>query len=63
MPACSCFWLVEEVPTEYREWAEVNHTMYDSVADEMVSRGVMPEPDSDGQPKVKIGFDSGESQS
>jgi glutamate-1-semialdehyde 2,1-aminomutase len=36
----------EEVPTEYRDWANSDHELYDSVAVGMLARGAMPEPDS-----------------
>ncbi len=45
-PSMFMFWLAEKAPTEYREWVEMDHTIYDSVSNEMVMRGVMPEPDS-----------------
>lgn len=45
-PSMFMVWLAEKAPTEYRKWMEMDHSIYDTVADEMVSRGVMPEPDS-----------------
>jgi glutamate-1-semialdehyde 2,1-aminomutase len=36
----------EEMPTDYRGWAETNHELYDAVAKRMMARGAMPEPDS-----------------
>src|SRR5436190_2091154 len=37
---------IEEVPTEYRDWAKSDHALYDAVALGMFARGAMPEPDS-----------------
>ncbi len=36
----------ERVPTEYRDWANTDHELYDAVAVGMHARGAMPEPDS-----------------
>ena len=36
----------EEMPTEYRDWANSDHDLYDAVAVGMHARGAMPEPDS-----------------
>ena len=36
----------EQVPTEYRDWANSDHDLYDAVATGMHARGAMPEPDS-----------------
>lgn len=36
----------ERVPTEYRDWANTDHELYDMVAVGMHARGAMPEPDS-----------------
>ncbi|MFL5778978.1 MAG: aspartate aminotransferase family protein [Chloroflexota bacterium] len=36
----------ETVPTEYRDWANTDHELYDAVAVGMQARGAMPEPDS-----------------
>jgi glutamate-1-semialdehyde 2,1-aminomutase len=36
----------EAVPTEYRDWADSDHELYDAVAIGMHARGAMPEPDS-----------------
>ncbi len=36
----------ESAPTEYRDWASSDHDLYDAVALGMITRGVMPEPDS-----------------
>lgn len=45
-PSMFMFWLAEKAPTEYREWIEMDHDIYNAVSYEMISRGVMPEPDS-----------------
>jgi glutamate-1-semialdehyde 2,1-aminomutase len=44
MPACSCFGFGKKAPTVFREWIEIDHEIYNSVAYEMVKRGVIPEP-------------------
>jgi glutamate-1-semialdehyde 2,1-aminomutase len=36
----------DKVPTEYRDWADSDHDLYDAVAVAMQARGAMPEPDS-----------------
>jgi glutamate-1-semialdehyde 2,1-aminomutase len=36
----------ESVPTEYRDWANTDHALYDAIAIGMHARGAMPEPDS-----------------
>lgn len=36
----------QKAPTEYRQWAETDHELYDAVAVGMHARGAMPEPDS-----------------
>ena len=36
----------EQVPTEYRDWADSDHELYDAIAVAMHARGAMPEPDS-----------------
>ena len=36
----------EKVATEYRDWADTDHALYDAVAVGMHRRGAMPEPDS-----------------
>jgi len=36
----------DEAPTEYRDWAESDHELYDAIAIGMHARGAMPEPDS-----------------
>jgi glutamate-1-semialdehyde 2,1-aminomutase len=36
----------ERVPTEYRDWANSDHELYDQIAIGMFARGAMPEPDS-----------------
>jgi glutamate-1-semialdehyde 2,1-aminomutase len=36
----------EVMPTEYRDWANSDHDLYDAVAMGMHARGAMPEPDS-----------------
>ena len=36
----------EFVPSEYRDWANTDHQLYDAIAVGMHARGAMPEPDS-----------------
>jgi glutamate-1-semialdehyde 2,1-aminomutase len=36
----------DRVPTEYRDWANTDHELYDAIAVGMQARGAMPEPDS-----------------
>jgi len=36
----------EQVPSEYRDWANTDHELYDAIAAGMQIRGAMPEPDS-----------------
>jgi glutamate-1-semialdehyde 2,1-aminomutase len=36
----------DKAPTEYRDWANSDHDLYDAVAVGMHARGAMPEPDS-----------------
>ncbi len=36
----------EKVPSEYRDWAQTDHELYDAIAVGMQARGAMPEPDS-----------------
>jgi glutamate-1-semialdehyde 2,1-aminomutase len=36
----------ETEPSEYRDWANTDHELYDAVAVGMHARGAMPEPDS-----------------
>ena len=33
-------------PSEYRDWANTDHELYDAIAVGMHARGAMPEPDS-----------------
>jgi len=36
----------EQVPSEYRDWANTDHELYDAIAVGMQARGALPEPDS-----------------
>ena len=36
----------EKVASEYRDWANTDHELYDAIAVGMHARGAMPEPDS-----------------
>jgi glutamate-1-semialdehyde 2,1-aminomutase len=36
----------DKVATEYRDWADTDHELYDTIAIAMQPRGAMPEPDS-----------------
>src|SRR3954453_567101 len=45
-PAMFSVMFTDRVATEYRDWADTDHELYDEVALGMMARGVMPEPDS-----------------
>ena len=45
-PAMFGIMFTEIVPSEYRDWANTDHQLYDAIAVGMHARGAMPEPDS-----------------
>jgi len=45
-PAMFGIMFTDQVPTEYRDWANTDHELYDEVAAGMMPLGAMPEPDS-----------------
>ncbi len=45
-PAMFSVMFTDKVATEYRDWANTDHELYDAVAVGMHARGAMPEPDS-----------------
>jgi glutamate-1-semialdehyde 2,1-aminomutase len=45
-PAMFGIMFTEKVATEYRDWANTDHELYDAIAVGMHARGAMPEPDS-----------------
>ena len=45
-PAMFAVMFTDRVVTEWREWANTDHALYDAVAVGMHARGAMPEPDS-----------------
>jgi glutamate-1-semialdehyde 2,1-aminomutase len=45
-PAMFGIMFTDQVPTEYRDWANSDHELYDQIAIGMFARGAMPEPDS-----------------
>jgi glutamate-1-semialdehyde 2,1-aminomutase len=45
-PAMFGVMFTEKVASEYRDWADTDHELYDAVAVGMMRRGAMPEPDS-----------------
>jgi glutamate-1-semialdehyde 2,1-aminomutase len=45
-PSMFSVMFTEKVATEYRDWADSDHELYDAVAVGMHARGAMPEPDS-----------------
>ena len=45
-PSMFGFMFTDTVPSEYRDWANTDHELYDSIATGMHARGAMPEPDS-----------------
>jgi glutamate-1-semialdehyde 2,1-aminomutase len=46
VPAMFGIMFTDKVPSEYRDWAETDHELYDAIAVGMQPRGAMPEPDS-----------------
>ena len=38
-------YFADKAPTEYRDWANSDHDLYDAIALGMLVRGAMPEPD------------------
>ena len=45
-PAMFGIMFTATVPSEYRDWANTDHELYDAIAVGMHARGAMPEPDS-----------------
>jgi glutamate-1-semialdehyde 2,1-aminomutase len=45
-PAMFGVMFTDKVPSEYRDWAQTDHELYDAIAVGMQARGAMPEPDS-----------------
>jgi glutamate-1-semialdehyde 2,1-aminomutase len=45
-PAMFGIFFADRAPTEYRDWADSDHELYDAIAIGMHPRGAMPEPDS-----------------
>jgi glutamate-1-semialdehyde 2,1-aminomutase len=45
-PSMFGIYFSETAPTEYRDWANSDHELYDEIAIGMHARGAMPEPDS-----------------
>lgn len=45
-PSMFIFWFAEQAPREYRDWKNSDHSLYDKIAEGLIERGVMPEPDS-----------------
>ena len=45
-PAMFGIMFTDRVATEYRDWADTDHELYDEIAVGMMARGAMPEPDS-----------------
>ena len=45
-PAMFGIMFTDQPVTEYRDWANTDHELYDAIAVGMQARGVMPEPDS-----------------
>jgi glutamate-1-semialdehyde 2,1-aminomutase len=45
-PNMFIFWFGDKAPREYRDWVNTDHSLYDEIANGMIKRGVMPEPDS-----------------
>jgi len=45
-PALFNFWFAEKPPREWRDWISSDHAFYLRVAQGLIERGVLPEPDS-----------------
>jgi glutamate-1-semialdehyde 2,1-aminomutase len=45
-PALFNFWFSEKPPREWRDWLFSDHSFYGKVAEGLIQRGVMPEPDA-----------------
>jgi glutamate-1-semialdehyde 2,1-aminomutase len=45
-PSMFSVMFTDEVASEYRDWANTDHELYDAIAIGMQARGAMPEPDS-----------------
>jgi glutamate-1-semialdehyde 2,1-aminomutase len=45
-PSMFSFLFTESQPKGYRDWAGSNHALYDEIMMALISRGVMPDPDS-----------------
>jgi glutamate-1-semialdehyde 2,1-aminomutase len=45
-PSMFSVMFTEQVASEYRDWANTDHELYDAIAIGMHARGAMPEPDS-----------------
>jgi glutamate-1-semialdehyde 2,1-aminomutase len=45
-PAMFGIMFTDTEPSEYRDWANTDHELYDAIAVGMMARGAMPEPDS-----------------
>jgi glutamate-1-semialdehyde 2,1-aminomutase len=45
-PAMFGVMFTDTMPSEYRDWAQTDHELYDAIAVGMQMRGAMPEPDS-----------------
>ncbi len=45
-PSMFSFWFAEEAPKEYRDWLATDRRLYEKMAEGLIERGVMPDPDS-----------------
>ncbi|MGH7909189.1 MAG: hypothetical protein ACRENW_04990, partial [Thermodesulfobacteriota bacterium] len=45
-PSLFTFWFAEKRPREFRDWLTVDRALYESVAEGLIQRGVLPEPDA-----------------
>ena len=45
-PSMFGFMFTGSTPREYRDWANSDHQLYESIMDNLIQRGVMPDPDS-----------------
>lgn len=45
-PGMFSFWFAEKAPQEYRDWLATDHRLYGQIAQGLIERGIMPDPDS-----------------
>jgi glutamate-1-semialdehyde 2,1-aminomutase len=45
-PSLFSFWFTDRAPRDFRDWLMVDHKLYETVAEGLIQRGVLPEPDT-----------------